>query len=59
MVIVLVDVGIEGGIQVNVVPLSTSTQAVFHGLIRQPLLQLGGSDHIVDDALRPAKGRRI
>lgn len=57
MVIVFVDVGIEGGIQVDVVPLPTSPQPVFHGLISQPLLQFGGSDHIVDDTLKPGRGR--
>lgn len=53
MVIVLVDVGIEGGIQVDVVPLTTSPQAVFHRLIGQPLFQFGGGDDIVDNTLRP------
>lgn len=52
MVVVLVDVGIEGGIQVDVVPLTTSSQAVFHGLISQPLFQFGGGDHIIDNTLR-------
>ncbi len=55
VVIVLVDVGIEGGIQVDVVPLPTPPQAVFHGLISQPLFQFGRSDHIVDDTLRPGR----
>lgn len=39
MVVVLVYVGVEGGIQVDVVSLSASSQAVFHGLVSQPLLQ--------------------
>lgn len=52
MVVVLVDVGIEGGIQIDVIPLSASAQAVFHGLISQPLFQFGRSDHIVNDTLR-------
>lgn len=52
MVIVLIDVGIEGGIQVDVVSLTTSPQAIFHGLISQPLFQFRGGDHIVDDTLR-------
>lgn len=55
MVVVLVDVGIEGGIQVDVVPFSTSLQAVFHGFISQPLFQFGRSDHIVNDTLRSGR----
>lgn len=56
MVVVLVDVGVEGGIQVDVVPLPASPQPIFHGLVSQPLLQFGGSDHIVDDTLRHQEG---
>lgn len=55
MVIVLVDVGVEGGIQVDVVPLATGPQAVFHRLIGQPLFQFGGGDHVVDNTLKPER----
>lgn len=52
VVVVLVDVGVEGGVQVHVVPLPAAPQAVLHGLVGQPLLQPGRRDDVVDDALR-------
>ncbi len=55
MVVVLVNVGIEGGIQVDVVLLCTSPQTVFHGLISQPLFQFGRGDNIVDNPLKPGQ----
>lgn len=51
MVVVLVDVGVEGGIQVHVVPLRAGPQSLLHGLVGQPLLQFGRGDHVVNDAL--------
>lgn len=59
VVIILVDVGIKGGIQVHIVPLSTSSQALFHGLISQPLFKLRGSDDVVDDTLNPERAQKL
>ncbi len=51
MVIVLIDVQVEGGVAVYVVGTETRPQSLLNRLVSQPLFQLRGSTHIVDDAL--------
>lgn len=51
MVVVFVNVQVKGGITVHVVRPQTRSQSFLDGFIRQPILQLGGSVYIVDDAL--------
>lgn len=51
VVVVLVDVEVEGGIAVHVAGAETRPQSLLDGLISQPLLQLGRSTDIVNDAL--------
>lgn len=51
MVIVLIDVQVEGGVTVYIVWPETRPQSLLNRLISQPLLQLRGSTNIVDDAL--------
>ena len=51
VVVVLVGVGVEGGVQVHVVALGARPQPLPQGLVGQPLLQLGRRHHVVDDPL--------
>lgn len=51
MVIVLIDVQIEGGVAVYVVRPETRSQSLLNRLIGQPLFQLRRPTHIIDDAL--------
>ena len=51
VVVVLVNVQIEGGVAVHVAWPQAGPQGLPHGLVQQPLLQLTGAVDIVDDAL--------
>ena len=51
VVIVLVDVQVEGGITVHVGGSLTGPQRLLHRLVSQPFLQLGRAIHVVNDAL--------
>lgn len=51
VVVVLINVQVEGGITVYVVRPETRSQGLHNRLISQPLFQLRRSTHIVDDAL--------
>lgn len=55
VVVVFVDVQVEGGIAVHVVRAQTGPQSLLDGLVAQPLLQLGGSTDVVNDALLQAR----
>lgn len=51
MVVVLIDVQVEGGVTVYVVRPETRPQSLLNRLVSQPLFHLRRSTHIVDDAL--------
>lgn len=51
VVIILIDVQVEGGITVHVVRPKTRPQSLLNSLIGQPLVQLRRSTHVIDDAL--------
>lgn len=51
VVVVLIDVQVEGGVTVHVVGAETRPQSLLNRLIGQPLLHLSRATHIVDDAL--------
>ena len=51
MVIVLIDVQVEGGVTVHVVRTETRLQSLLNRLVSQPLFQLRRPTHVVDDAL--------
>ena len=51
VVVVLVDVQVEGGVAVDIVGPQTRPQRLLHRLVRQPVVQFGRSAHVVDDAL--------
>ena len=51
VVVVLVDVEVEGGVAVHVARPQAGPEGLLHRLVQQPLLQLTGAVHVVDDAL--------
>ena len=59
VVVVLIDVQIEGGVAVYVVRPETRSQSLLNRLIGEPLFQLRRPTHVVDDALLKAKKRMI
>lgn len=52
VVVVFVDVEVEGGVAVHVGRGLAGPQRLLYRLVGQPLLQLGRAAHVVDDALR-------
>lgn len=52
MVIVLINVGVKGRIQVNIVAFSAALQTFEKDFIGQPLLQFGRRNDVVNDALQ-------
>lgn len=59
VVVVLVDVQVEGGVAVHIVGGKARPQSLLDRLVCQPLLKLRGPTHIVDDALVAQTSRLV